>query len=95
MLILKSCKSWFRQLYGGISQKAFRGELSIKQFAKAEIMKDKLKFLKLIVHSETPPECGITCLCGGYELKEWRYNQFADWLFDNHPFRFCFNAFCP
>lgn len=47
-------------------------------------MKDKLKFLKLIVHSETPPECGITGLCGGYELKEWRYNQFADWLFDEH-----------
>lgn len=47
-------------------------------------MKDKLKFLKLIVHSETPPECGITGLCGGYELKEWRYSQFADWLFDEH-----------
>lgn len=47
-------------------------------------MKDKLKFLKLIVHSETPPECGITGLCGGYELKQWRYNQFADWLFDEH-----------
>lgn len=51
-------------------------------------MKDKLKFLKLIVHSETPPECGITGLCGGYELKEWRYNQFADWLFDEHLLEF-------
>lgn len=47
-------------------------------------MQDKLKFLKLIIHSETPPECGITGLCGGYELKQWRYEQFATWLFDNH-----------
>lgn len=47
-------------------------------------MKDKLKFLKLIVHSKNPPECGITGLCGGYELKEWRYSQFTDWLFDEH-----------
>lgn len=41
-------------------------------------MKYKLKFLKLIVQSETPPQCGITGLCGGYEIKEWQYNQFAD-----------------
>lgn len=47
-------------------------------------MQSKLKFLKLIVHSESPPECGITGLCGGYELKQWRYEQFANWLFDNH-----------
>ena len=47
-------------------------------------MQDKLKFLKLIVHSDLPVECGITALCGGYERKEWRYNQFASWLFDNH-----------
>lgn len=46
-------------------------------------IQDKFKFLKVIVHSETPP-CGITGLCGGYELKEWRYNQFGTWLFDNH-----------
>lgn len=48
------------------------------------MMQDKLKFLKLIVHSDTPPECGITGLCGGYEMKEWRYGQFSDWLFDEH-----------
>lgn len=47
-------------------------------------MQEKLKFLKLIVHSDTPPECGITGLCGGYELNHWRYEQFATWLFDNH-----------
>lgn len=46
-------------------------------------MKNKLKFLQLIVHSETPP-CGVTGLCGGFELKQWRYEQFANWLFDNH-----------
>jgi hypothetical protein len=46
-------------------------------------IQDKLKFLKLIVHSETPP-CGVTGLCGGYELRQWRYGQFATWLFDNH-----------
>jgi hypothetical protein len=46
-------------------------------------IQQKLKFLKLIVHSATPP-CGITGLCGGYELKEWRYEKFADWLFDEH-----------
>lgn len=47
-------------------------------------MQDKLKFLKLIVHSDTPPECGITGLCGGYELKQWRYEKFSDWLFQHH-----------
>jgi len=47
-------------------------------------VQDKLKFLKLIVHSDLPVECGVTALCGGYERKEWRYNQFASWLFDNH-----------
>lgn len=46
-------------------------------------IQDRLKFLKLIVHSDTPP-CGVTGLCGGYELKEWRYGQFGTWLFDNH-----------
>jgi len=30
MLIFKSYKSWFRQLYGSLSQKAFRGELGLK-----------------------------------------------------------------
>jgi hypothetical protein len=40
-------------------------------------VQDKLKFLKLIVHSETPPTCGVTGLCGGYELTKWRYEQFA------------------
>lgn len=43
----------------------------------------KLKFLKLIVHSEDPPT-GLTGVCGGYELKEWRYEQFSNWLFDDH-----------
>jgi hypothetical protein len=47
-------------------------------------MQTRLKFLKLIVHSEVPPECGLTGLCGGYEMKEWRYSQFATWLFDEH-----------
>jgi hypothetical protein len=46
-------------------------------------LQQKLKFLKLIVHSATPP-CGITGLCGGYELKEWRYEKFANWLFEEH-----------
>jgi hypothetical protein len=43
-------------------------------------MKGQTEIFKIIVHSETPPECGITGLCGGYELKKLRYNQFADWL---------------
>lgn len=50
-------------------------------------LKDKLKFLKLIVHSEVDP-CGITALCGGFELKKWRYSQFAEWLFDEHMLDF-------
>src|SRR5688572_4220308 len=46
-------------------------------------LQDRLKFLKVIIHSETAPN-GITGLCGGFELKKWRYEQFATWLFDNH-----------
>lgn len=46
-------------------------------------VKEKLKFLKLIIHSDVPP-VGLTGLCGGYELKEWRYDQLANWLFDEH-----------
>lgn len=46
-------------------------------------IEEKLKFLRLIIHSEQQP-VGYTGLCGGYERKEWQYNQLSEWLFDDH-----------
>ena len=46
-------------------------------------LQDRLKFLKVIIHADNAPN-GVTGLCGGFELKKWRYDQFATWLFDNH-----------
>src|ERR1700722_19311819 len=46
-------------------------------------MKDNLKFLKLILHTPSTT-CGVTGLCGGFERRQWRYEQFSNWLFDEH-----------
>ncbi|MDJ1484328.1 DUF1837 domain-containing protein [Cytophagaceae bacterium YF14B1] len=41
------------------------------------------KFLNLIVYQKQQLN-SLVGLCGGYELNEWRYKQFAEWLFDYH-----------